>query len=134
VVAVSGIALRRAISGRFNYVRTERQTMEFDPAFTLLKKFTVGIESSVSGSDTINNQDIAAVAEYLGVELPAISISECIRIIETELLAQNKFLTMNLRNINIEQSELYEIEQSELYEKSRFVREVILNNRSRLKT
>ena len=100
--------------------------MEFDPAFTLLRKFTVGIESSVSGSDTINNHDIAAVAEYLGVELPAISISECIRIVETELLAQNQFLTINLKNIDIE--------QSELYEKSRFVREVISNNRSRLKT
>jgi hypothetical protein len=100
--------------------------MEFDPAFTLLRKFTVGIESSVSGSDTINNHDIAAVAEYLGVELPAISASECIRIIETELLAQNQFLTINLKNIDIE--------QSELYEKSRFVREVISNNRSRLKT
>ena len=100
--------------------------MELDPAFTLLRKFTVGIESSVSGSDPINNQDIVAVAKYLGVELPAISMSECVRIIETELLAQNKFLTMNLRNINIE--------QSELYEQSRFVKEVILNNRSRLKT
>lgn len=100
--------------------------MEFDPAFTLLRKFTVGIESSVSGSGTINNQDIAPVAKYLGVELPAISISECIRILETELLAQNQFLTMNLKNINIE--------QSELYEKSRFVREAVLNNRYRLKT
>jgi hypothetical protein len=86
-------ARRRAISGRFNYVRTERQTMEFDPAFTLLRKFTVGIESSVSGSDAINNQDIAAVAKYLGIELPAIAISECIRFLETELLAQNQFLT-----------------------------------------
>ena len=100
--------------------------MEFDPAFTLLRKFAVGIESSVSGSDTINNQYIAAVAKYLGVELPAISISECIRIVESELLAQNQFLTINLKNIDIE--------QSELYEKSRFVREVISNNRSRLKT
>jgi hypothetical protein len=100
--------------------------MEFDPAFTLLRKFAVGIESSVSGSDTINNQDIAAVAKYLGVELPAISISECIRIVESELLAQNHFLTMNLKNIDVE--------QSEFYEKSQFVREVILNNRSRLRT
>lgn len=100
--------------------------MVFDPAFTLLKKFTVGIDGSISGSGTINNQDIAAVAQYLGVELPAISIPECIRILETELLAQNQFLTMNLKNIYIE--------QSELYEKSRFVRDVIANNRSRLKT
>ena len=125
VVAVLDSASRRA-TGRLTHVRTERQTMEFDPAFILLKKFTVGIESSESGSDTINNQDIAAVAEYLGVELPAISISECIRILETELVAQNQFLTMNLKNIDTE--------KSELYKKSRFIREVISNNRSRLKT
>lgn len=96
--------------------------MEYDPAFALLKKFTVGIPGSLSGSDTINNEDIAAAAKYLGIELHEMPISEQIGVVEIELLAQNRFLTTNLQNT--------EVEQSEFYRKSQFVREVILNNRT----
>jgi hypothetical protein len=95
--------------------------MEFDPAFALLKKFTVGIPSSLSESDTINAEDVAAAAKYLGIELREIPLSGQIGVIEIELLAQNKFLTTNLQNT--------EVEQSEFYRKSQFVREVISNNR-----
>jgi hypothetical protein len=97
--------------------------MEFNAAFTLLKKFTVGIPNSLSESETIDDQDVVAVANYLGVELPTVSLLERIEILETELFAQNKFLTANLKD--------NDIEQSELYSRSQFVREVILNNRAR---
>ncbi len=95
--------------------------MEYDPGLALLKKFTVGIPASLSGSDAVNSEDVAAAAKYLGIELPEISLLERIKVVEIELLAQNKFLTTNLHNT--------EAEQSEFYRKSQFVREVLLNNR-----
>ncbi len=97
--------------------------MEFDPAFALLKKFTLALPSSESGSDTIYDQELAAVVKYLGIPMPEGSFSECVRVIESELINQNKFLTANL--------EKDDVEQTELYEKSQFIREVVANNRER---
>ncbi|MGP0060515.1 MAG: hypothetical protein ACLPID_14615 [Beijerinckiaceae bacterium] len=97
--------------------------MEFSPAFTLLGKFTTDIPESDSESHTINENDIVNVAEYLGLKLPEKSLQERIEIIQNELLNQNKVLTENIS--------IVDVDKAEIYKKSRFVREIVLNNRAR---
>jgi len=93
--------------------------MDFDPAFALLKNFTIGVPRPKN----INEQEVAKVAKYLGLELPPVSLEQQIKTIETELFNQNGFLTNNLTRPDVE--------NSEIYVRSQFIREIIANNRSR---
>lgn len=97
--------------------------MEFSPSFALLQKFTVGLPEAVTRSSGVAQGDVAMAAAYLGIDLPFASLDEQIRIVEKELLNQNKFLTSNLHKPDVD--------QHEVYSRSLFVREMVLNNRSR---
>jgi len=104
----------------FETTHLDASKMEFSPAFALLQKFTAGLPEASTISD-ITQEDVSQAAMYLGIELPFASLDDQKRIVQKELLNQNKFLTSNLHKPDVD--------QHEVYSRSLFVREIVLNNR-----
>ncbi len=100
--------------------------MEFSAAFATLKKFTVGLSPPLPDEEAITTSDINMAAEYLGIDLSGVPSHEHIRSIENELSYQDEFLTDHLSDSDIE--------KSELYGRSQFVREIVINNRTRARS
>ena len=94
--------------------------MQFSPAFTLLPKFSVGLKTTHKDKD-----DVLAVSEYLGIDLPDVSHDDKITILAKELQSQNGFLSHALIS--------EEIYNSDEYRRSMFVREIVANNRVNLR-
>ena len=90
--------------------------MEFHPAFHLLLKFTVGLQTEPPSAD-----EVLIVAKYLGVELPELTSSAKTSMLERELQKQNGYMSEHLEHDSIN--------DSELYRKSMFVQQVVENNR-----
>ena len=90
--------------------------MEFSPAFSLLLKFTVGLDRGKP-----NIEETRVVAGYLGVALSDQSLGECQKILSLELSQQNRFLPKQL-----ERDSIFE---SDEYCKSMFIKEIVANNR-----
>ncbi len=95
--------------------------MEFDPSFALLKKFTPGLPENVSQRQTITVDEVIAVAIYLGVKPPSLSLEEQKTFLERELIKQNAFLNDNLQRSDVDRCAEYLL--------SGFIREVVMNNR-----
>ena len=90
--------------------------MEFSPAFYLLPKFTVGLQLARP-----SEEETSLAAEYLGVAFSPMSLDERIGELSRELSRQNGVLS--------EQLKYNSIFQSKEYRASKFVREVVANNR-----
>ena len=99
--------------------------MSFSSAFDLLAELGQNEDGDIPFTDNISAIDIADMAAYLGIVLHSISRSEQISLLRNELNTQNKFLT---KNIHTE-----EVTVSEMYLKSRFIQEIVINNRRRSK-
>ena len=93
--------------------------MTFDPAFSLLQKFTAGLPQP-----SISEEDVFAASAYLGVVLPKTNHADHIKVLEQALLHQNGFLSYEISSPAIF--------DSDEYRQSKFVREVVANNRRRL--
>ena len=94
--------------------------MQFSPAFPLLAKFNFGLKT-----DYKDENDVLAVSEYLGIGLPDVSLDNKIAILAEELDSQNAFLSKHLISDSIYNT----IE----YSKSKFVQEIVANNRQNLR-
>ena len=90
--------------------------MEFSAAFSLLRNFTVGLPMT-----PVSEGDVVAVSNYLGVDLPEVSLQDRITILSKELSAQNRFLSTKL-----ESESIFDTDE---YRKSGFIKEVVANNR-----
>ena len=90
--------------------------MEFSPAFSLLVKFTTGIETKPKSED-----DVIAVSKYLGINVPGGDLADQAAVLSNELSRQNCFLSKEL--------EYDAIFDSNEYRKSKSVREIVANNR-----
>ncbi|WP_158810107.1 hypothetical protein [Beijerinckia sp. L45] len=93
--------------------------MEFSPAFYLLTKFSIGLRDYPKSED-----DVVAVAAYLGLGFSDVALEDKIKLLAEELQTQNGFLSTELSSETIS--------QSPEYQRSMFVREVVANNRKNI--
>lgn len=93
---------------------------KFSPAFEPLIKFTKGLPKVPTSED-----DIVAVANYLGVDVPDATLDDGIKLLSDELSFQNGFLSTELSS-----DAIY---NTQLYRRSKFIREIVANNRINLR-